>query len=97
MSVTINDVEHVATLARLEFTEDEKQKLTHQLNEILAYMEKLNQLDTENVDPLSHMVEQTSVMRDDEVRPSLSQEEVLKNAPEKTARHFKVPRVIAER
>ena len=69
--------------------------MTHQLNEILAYMEKLNQLDTENVAPLSHMAEHTNVLRDDEVSPSLSQGEVLKNAPEKTDQHFKVPRVIA--
>ena len=95
MPVTVRDVEYVATLARLEFTGVEKEKLTHQLNEILAYMEKLNQLDTENVAPLSHMAEHTNVLRDDEVSPSLSQGEVLKNAPEKTDQHFKVPRVIA--
>jgi aspartyl-tRNA(Asn)/glutamyl-tRNA(Gln) amidotransferase subunit C len=97
MPVTVRDVEHVAALARLEFTEDEKEKLTHQLNEILAYMEKLNQLDTENVAPLSHMAEHTNVLRDDELAPSLPQEEALRNAPEKTDQYFKVPRVIAER
>ena len=97
MPVTVKDVEYVAKLARLEFTQDEKEKFTHQLNEILGYMEKLNQLDTSNVEPLSHVVEHTNVMREDKVSPSLPQEEVLQNAPDKTEKYLKVPRVIAGR
>jgi aspartyl-tRNA(Asn)/glutamyl-tRNA(Gln) amidotransferase subunit C len=97
MSVTIKDVEHIASLARLEFSEQEKVKLTHQLNQILAYMEQLNKLDTSNVEPLSHVIELSNVFRDDEVKPSLSPEEALKNAPAKTEKFFKVPKVIEEK
>jgi aspartyl-tRNA(Asn)/glutamyl-tRNA(Gln) amidotransferase subunit C len=94
MAVTIRDVEYVASLARLEFTEKEKEKLTHELNEILKYVEQLNALDTENVEPLSHVIELNNVFRSDSVKPSLAPEEALKNAPAKTDRFFKVPKVI---
>ena len=97
MAVTIKDVEHVAKLARLAFTEEEKEKLAHQLNDILTYMEKLNKLDTSKVEPLSHVIELSNVMREDETKPSLPLEEVLKNAPERTEKFFKVPKVIGER
>ncbi|HEV8539247.1 MAG TPA: Asp-tRNA(Asn)/Glu-tRNA(Gln) amidotransferase subunit GatC [Bacteroidota bacterium] len=94
MAVTVQDVEHVAKLARLEFSAGEKEKLTHHLNEILAYMEKLNELDTTGVKPLSHVIDLQNVMREDVVQPSLPREEVLMNAPEKTEKFFKVPKVI---
>lgn len=94
MPVTIKDVEHVAKLARLEFTGREMEKLTHQLNKILDYMEKLDNLDTTNVEPLSHVIELSDVMRPDQVQPSLPREEVLRNAPEKTEKFFKAPKVI---
>ena len=90
MSVTIKDVE----LARLEFNESEKQKLTHELNEILKYVEKLDELDTSNVEPLSHVIELSNVFRDDVVKPSISTEEALKNAPAKKDTFFRVPKVI---
>ena len=94
MAVTIKDVEHIAELARLKFSEKELDNFTHQLNEILSYVEKLNELDTENVEPLSHPVENTNVFRDDEVMPSVKREEALKNAPNKNESFFKVPKVI---
>jgi len=97
VSVTIKDVEHVAKLARLEFTEEEKKMFTRQLNQILEYMEKLNELDTTNVEPLSHVIDLSNVFREDRVRPSYPVEEVLKNAPAKTEKFFKVPKVIGER
>lgn len=97
MSVTIKDVEHVAALARLSFSEEEKQKLTAQLNEILRYMEQLNTLDTSNVEPLSHVIELQNVFRHDVLRPSLPREEALKNAPSHTEEFFKVPKVIGDR
>ena len=97
MSVTIQDVEHVAALARLSFTEEEKQKLTAQLNEILRYMEQLNTLDTSNVEPLSHVIELQNVFRQDVLRPSLPREEALKNAPSHTDEFFKVPKVLGDR
>lgn len=97
MAVTLNDVEHVAALARLSFTDEEKKKLVEQLNEILEHMEQLNELDTGNVDPLSHVIELSNVFRDDERKPSLSREEALRNAPARTEKFFKVPKVIGDR
>ena len=97
MPVTIQEVEHVAKLARLEFSPEEKEKFTHQLNKILAYMEKLNELDTSKVEPLSHVIELTNVFREDVVKPSYPAEEMLKNAPKKTEKFFKVPKVIGDR
>lgn len=97
MAVTIKDVEHVAKLARLEFTETEKEKFTHQLNDILSYIEKLNEIDTSNVEPLSQVIELNNVFRDDSVQPSLPQEEALKNAPDHSEKFFKVPKVIGDR
>ncbi|MGA9292546.1 MAG: Asp-tRNA(Asn)/Glu-tRNA(Gln) amidotransferase subunit GatC [Ignavibacteriaceae bacterium] len=94
MAVTIKDVEHIAELARLKFKEKELENFTHQLNDILSYVEKLNELDTENVEPLSHPVENTNVFREDEVKPSVSREDALKNAPDKNESFFKVPKVI---
>jgi len=97
MSVTKKDVEKIAELAKLKFTDDELDNFTHQMNEILSYMDKLNELDTENVKPLSHPVEQINVFREDELKPSVSTEEALKNAPDKTDQHFKVPKVIGDK
>ena len=97
VSVTIKDVEYVASLAKLSFSEEEKQKLASQLNEILEYMERLNQLDTDNIGPLSHVIELSNVFREDELKPTLTQEEALRNAPAKTEKFFRVPKVIGER
>jgi aspartyl-tRNA(Asn)/glutamyl-tRNA(Gln) amidotransferase subunit C len=94
MAVTLKDVEHVASLARLEFSDVEKKTLMDQLNKILEYMEKLNELDTSNVEPLAHVIPLTNVFREDEVKPSQPVSEVLKNAPSKTDKFFKVPKVI---
>ena len=96
MAVTLKDVEHVANLARLEFSEEEKKTLVNQLNRILEYMEKLNELNTSKVEPLSHVIPLTNVFREDKVKPSLSVSDVLKNAPAKTDKFFKVPKVIEQ-
>jgi len=97
MPVTIKDVEQVAKLARLHFTDAEKEKFTHQLNDILAYVGKLDEIDTSNVEPLSQVIEVQNVFREDRVRPSLPREDVLMNAPEKTEEFFRVPKVIGDR
>lgn len=97
MSVTIKDVEHIAKLARLAFSEKEKEMLTHQLNTILEYVEQLNKLDTSEVEPLSHVIDLENVLRKDEVREGLSTEEALKNAPSRTEQFFKVPKVIKDK
>lgn len=94
MSVTGNDVEHIAELARLTFKHEELENFTLQLNKILAYVEKLNELDTSNVEPLSHPVEEVNVFREDIVKPSIDREEALRNAPDRSELFFKVPKVI---
>jgi aspartyl-tRNA(Asn)/glutamyl-tRNA(Gln) amidotransferase subunit C len=96
MAVTLKDVEHVANLARLQFSEEEKKTLMNQLNKILDYMEKLNELDTSNVEPLAQVNPLTNVFREDVVRPSQPVSEVLKNAPSRTDKFFKVPKVIEQ-
>jgi aspartyl-tRNA(Asn)/glutamyl-tRNA(Gln) amidotransferase subunit C len=94
VSITIEDVEKVAALAKLEFTIEEKQKLAKQLDQIVAYVEKLNELEVENVKPTSHVIELKNVLREDKVEAWLSQEEALKNAPAKKNGYFSVPKVI---
>ena len=97
MAVNKQDVEKIAELARLIFSEEELENFTPQMNKILSYMDKLNELDTDNVEPLSHPVEQTNVFREDELRPSISIEDALKNAPSKDEYQFKVPKVIGDK
>lgn len=94
MSITIQDVEHVAKLARLDLTDVEKEQFTGQLNAILKYAEQLNALDTEGVTPTSHAMPLVNVMRDDVSRPSLPIEKVLLNAPDEEDQQFKVPAVL---
>ena len=94
--ITREDVDHVAELARLELTPTEQEQLIAQLNSILTYFEKLNELDTIGVEPTSHVMPLSNVFRDDEVRPSLDRIEVLRNAPEEAHCFFKVPRIIEE-
>jgi len=94
MKITKQEVEHVARLARLELSELEKEKLTDQLSNILTYVEKLNELDTQGVEPTSHILDINNVMRDDVAVASLTQEQALANAPEKAAGHYKVPKII---
>ena len=94
MAVTKKDVDKVANLARLSFTEAEKGPLMSTLNEILGYFDTLSELDTEKVEPLTHILPVHSVMREDEVRPSLPQETALANAPKSVRGHFVIPKVI---
>ncbi|MCL6098325.1 MAG: Asp-tRNA(Asn)/Glu-tRNA(Gln) amidotransferase subunit GatC [Bacteroidetes bacterium] len=94
MAVTKKDVEYIAALARLKFNDAELENYTHQLNDILKYVEKLNELNTDDVEPLSHPVENANVFREDKLKPSISTEEALKNAPNRTDEFFKVPKVI---
>ncbi|MFE6078518.1 MULTISPECIES: Asp-tRNA(Asn)/Glu-tRNA(Gln) amidotransferase subunit GatC [Paenibacillus] len=94
MSISNNDVQHVAKLARLNLTAEEEQTLTGQLNAILKYAEKLNELDTENIEPTTHVLHVSNVMREDETKESLSIEQVMRNAPEEEEGQFKVPAVM---
>ncbi len=94
MSVSIEEVERIARLALLSLSPQEKEKFTRQLNLILEYMEQLNQVDTSDVEPMSHPLGLTNVFRKDEVQDSLPVEEALKNAPDKSGNYFRVPKVI---
>ena len=87
-------VDHLAHLARLEFENDSKTEIISDLNKILSFVEKLNELDTENVEPLIYMTDENNVMREDEVILTITQQEALKNAPQKDSDYFKVPKVI---
>lgn len=94
MSISNNDVQHVAKLARLNLTAEEEQTLTGQLNAILKYADKLNELDTENIEPTTHVLHVSNVMREDETKESLSIEQVMRNAPDEEDGQFKVPAVM---
>jgi aspartyl-tRNA(Asn)/glutamyl-tRNA(Gln) amidotransferase subunit C len=94
MSLSEKDVQYVAILARLQVTDEEVGRYTQQLANILEYVEQLSKLDTANVEPLTHPLDVKNVFRPDEVRPSLTQAEVLSNAPEPQSGHFKVPKIM---
>ncbi len=90
------DVEHVARLARLHLSDDEKERMRVQLDAILAYIDKLTALDIEGVEPTSHAVPLVNVMRDDEPAPSMPQHDALANAPDRSGEFFRVPRIIED-
>lgn len=94
MNISMEDVRHVAKLSRLNLTAAEEETMTEQLNAILHYAEKLNELDTEQVEATTHVLHVSNVMREDEVRPSLTHEQVMHNAPEEEDGQFKVPAVL---
>jgi aspartyl-tRNA(Asn)/glutamyl-tRNA(Gln) amidotransferase subunit C len=94
LKITKNEVEKVAHLARLDFSEEEKVKFTSQLNDILMYIEKLNQVDTTGIEPVSHAIALQNAFRDDVVKDSLSHALSLSNAPEARGPFFRVPKVI---
>lgn len=92
--ITKADVEHVALLARIELTEEEKELFTDQLNRILEYFRKIDEVDLEGVEPTYHVLEIKNVFRKDEVTEHLSHEEALLNAPRKEREYFKAPRIV---
>lgn len=92
--ITKAAVEHVALLARLELTEEEKEMYTQQLNQILDYAERLNELDTTNVAPTAHVLPIHNVMREDKSEQVMTNEEALANAPAKEDGFFRVPKIV---
>ncbi|MBS4029634.1 MAG: Asp-tRNA(Asn)/Glu-tRNA(Gln) amidotransferase subunit GatC [Ignavibacteriales bacterium] len=92
--VTKYDVDNIAKLARLDFPDSEKEKLTEKFNDILKMMDKLNELDTTNIEPLTHILPLQNVFREDVTKESEPREDILKNAPSATEEFFKVPKVI---
>ncbi|MBC7327883.1 Asp-tRNA(Asn)/Glu-tRNA(Gln) amidotransferase subunit GatC [bacterium] len=94
--LTKEEVEHVAYLARLSLTEEEKEMFTEQLNRILEAFAQLQQLPTDDVEPLSHIIPLKNVFAEDEPKDSLPVDEALANAPEKEDGYFLVPRIIED-
>jgi aspartyl-tRNA(Asn)/glutamyl-tRNA(Gln) amidotransferase subunit C len=92
--LTIEDVEHVAALARLGLTEEEKVRMRQQLSSILDHISVLNQLDTSAIPPTAQVIELANIMRDDEVRPSLDRELILRNAPRSSDGYIAVQAVL---
>ena len=94
--MTVNDelVEKLAHLARLTFKPDEKEKIKSDLQQMITFIEKLNEIDTTGVEPLLFMTDEVNVLRNDEVQGSVTREEGLKNAPMRDESFFKVPKVI---
>ena len=95
--ISKDDLESLAKLAMLDLSDEEKERLTPQLNEIINYFKKLNDLDTENIKPITHPIEGLkNVFREDIPRESLTNEEALKNAQHKKDGYFKAPRILKE-
>ena len=94
MSVSKDEVKNIAKLSKLRLEENEVDEFTKDMNRILDYMEKLNELDTENVEPLSNPLDTFNVFRKDELKKSIDREDALKNAPDGTDEFFRVPKVI---
>ncbi len=94
MSVTITDVDNISKLAKLKFTDDEKVKLQRDLNKILEYIDQLNELNLDDVEPLENINETENILRKDETVKWLTTEEALKNAPARTGKFFNVPKVL---
>ena len=92
----VNDelVNNIAKLARLEFKDDEKEEIKLDMQKMIAFIEKLNELDTTGVEPLLHMSENVNVLREDEVKGSITREEAFLNAPNHDEQFFKVPKVV---
>jgi aspartyl-tRNA(Asn)/glutamyl-tRNA(Gln) amidotransferase subunit C len=94
LKISKEEIEHIAVLARLSLPEEEKELFGSQLSNILDYMEKLNELDTKGIEPTSHVLTLSNVMRDDIPRPSIPKEDALMNAPDHTEKFFRVPKII---
>ena len=92
--IDIKTVEEVAHLARLEFTEEGKIDILNDMNRMLAFVDKLNEMNTDGIEPLIYMTDESNVMREDVSKDTLTQKEALKNAPKKDSDYFKVPKVI---
>lgn len=94
MAIDKDTVKHVAHLARLSMSEEEVDLFTKDLDAIIQYAEQLNEVNTENIEPTTHVLDLKNVMRKDEAKKWLSQEEALKNAPDKKDGQIKVPSIL---
>ena len=93
-NIDIKTVDEIAHLARLEFNDSAKGEILKDMNNMLAFVNKLNELNTDKVEPLIYMTNETNVLREDDVHTTITQADALKNAPRKDSDYFKVPKVI---
>jgi aspartyl-tRNA(Asn)/glutamyl-tRNA(Gln) amidotransferase subunit C len=96
MSISRQDIEKVALLARLQLTDDELSKMTVELAQIVGYVDQLGEVDTNGIEPMAHAIEIANVFRDDVVGESLPRDEALANAPHRDERGYLVPAVLGE-
>ena len=96
MKVDVATVRRLAELSKLSFSEKEETEMVDGLNEMIAFVDKLKELDTANVEPLVFMTEETNVLREDVVEAPISQADALRNAPSKDMYYFRVPKVIKQ-
>jgi len=94
MALSRDEVRHVAQLARLDFSDEEEARMAEEMSQILDYVEKLDELDTSGVPPMSHILDVTNVYRDDEIDERIDQEQALEPAPETDKGYFAVPKVV---
>ena len=94
MSVDLNTVDRLAQLSKFEFNEEEKKEIQGDLNRMLDFVNQLQSVDTENVDPLVYMLPEEGNMREDEVKHSIEQSDALQNAPDKDSDYIRVPKVL---
>lgn len=94
MQITPDLIKYLEKLARITLTEDEEKKVGNELQDILSYIDMLNELDTDGVEAMSHCFPVTNVMREDEVQPSMSADEIVANAPESQDGCFVVPKTV---
>ncbi|MEN9445699.1 MAG: hypothetical protein RL728_211 [Bacteroidota bacterium] len=96
MKITEETVDHIAHLARLEFTGDSKKAIMQDMENIIGFMDKLSEVDTEGVEPLIFMSDEINVLREDVAEVSVSQKEALKNAPKHDSDYFRIPKVLSK-
>jgi len=96
MTIDLDTVDRIAELARLEFDDTQKQEILHDMNRMLQFVDKLNELDTSGVDPLIFITDEVNVFREDEEHLDISQADALRNAPGKDLYYFRVPKVIRQ-
>jgi len=94
MKINQQDVEHVARLARLSLNPDDLKTMTGQMDAILGYVDKLNELDTTGIEPMAHAVPMSNAFREDEITEPIGVEQALQNAPQRNDNYFKVPKII---
>ena len=97
MKLDENMVNRIAELSKLEFESDEKKSILKDMNKMLEFIDQLNEVDTDDIEPLIHMTEDVNVLRTDDAIVTTSQHEALKNAPSKDSTYFKIPKVLGKK